>query len=83
MRDYEAMNFKALVLTDKTPFTPGRDVVLYRDKKDLEQKIKYYLEHEKEREKIALQGYKTITRGKYTYRDRMEEMLRVIDEHSL
>lgn len=77
MRDYEAMNFHALVLTDKTPFTPYVDVVLYNNKEDLEQKIQYYLDHEDVRSAIAKHGYKTITTGKYTYKDRMEEMLKI------
>jgi spore maturation protein CgeB len=78
MRDFEAMLYKALVLTDGTPFVSDRDVVLYKDKDDLEQKIRYYLDHEDERAAIAEQGYKTVTEGKYTYRDRMEEMLKII-----
>jgi hypothetical protein len=78
MRDYEAPNFHAMILTDKTPFTPDRDVVLYKGKEDLEEKIGYYLDHEEERQKIAEHGYKTITEGKYTYKNRMEEMLKII-----
>lgn len=77
MRDYEAMLYKALVLTDKTPFTPYVDVVLYNNKEDLEQKIQYYLDHKDVRSAIAKHGYKTVTTGKYTYKDRMEEMLKI------
>lgn len=79
MRDFEAMVYKALVLTDGTPFTPNKDVVLYKNNDDLEQKIRYYLDHEIEREKIAKQAYETIISGKFTYTDRMKEMLDIID----
>lgn len=76
MRDYEAMNFHALVLTDKTLFPLG--TILYENKEDLENKIKYFLEHEEERKQMAELAYKVITTGPYTYKDRMEEMLRII-----
>lgn len=78
MRDYQAPNFKVMVLTDKTPFTPDKDVVVYKDKEDLVNKIDYYLRHDDEREQIAEQGYKTITEGKFKYVDRMEELLDII-----
>lgn len=77
MRDFEAMFYLALVLTDKTPFTPDKDIVLYKDKNDLEQKIRYYLCHEEERKKIAYQGLGAVINGKCTYKDRMEEMLKI------
>jgi hypothetical protein len=81
MRDYEAMNFHVVILTDKTPFSIG--TILYENKENLEMKIQYFLEHEDERQQMAEQAYKTITTGKYTYKDRMEEMLRIINETKL
>ncbi len=77
MRDYQAPNFKVLILTDKTPFTPGKDCVLYKDIDDLIEKISYYLEHEDERKKIAEHAYNTIKEGKYRYIDRIEELLKI------
>jgi len=41
-------------------FTSGKDFVVFNDPTDLKQKIKYYLEHEKEREVIALHGHNTV-----------------------
>ena len=79
MRDYQAPNFKVLILTDRTPFTPGKDCVLYKDIDDLIEKIDYYLEHEDERKQIAEQGYRTIKEGKFKYSDRMEELLVSLD----
>lgn len=89
MRFYEALAMcpRGLLLTDKYPkgeeWVPGYHFVQYTSKEDLEQKIRYYLDHEAERIAIAEQGFKTVTEGKYTYKDRMEEMLRVINERNL
>jgi len=79
MRDYEAPNFQAMVLTDKTPFNDGKDCVVYRDKEDLENLIKYFLNYDDEREEIARQGFKTIKEGKFKYIDRMEELLKICE----
>lgn len=78
MRDYEAPNFYTLVLTDKTPFIDGVDCVVYTGKKDLEEKIQYFIYHFEKRIQIALHGLNTIKKGKFKYRDRMEEMLNII-----
>ena len=78
MRDYEAPNFKAMILTDKTPFEIGWDCKLYWNFNDLIEKINYYLKYDDEREKIARRGYKTVTKGKFKYIDRMEELLDTI-----
>ena len=39
-------------------FDIGREIVCYKDREDLVQKIKYYLEHENERRQIAENGYR-------------------------
>lgn len=46
-------------------FSPGKDFAVFTTPSELKEKIKYYLKNEKEREKIALQGYKTVQ--KYDY----------------
>jgi len=38
-------------------FDIGKEIVCYEDKRDLANKITYYLKNEKEREKIAMNGY--------------------------
>jgi hypothetical protein len=78
MRDYEAPNFKAMILTDKTPFTPNKDCVIYKDQQDLIDKINWYLENEDDLMNIAYNGYKTIKEGKFTYKDRIEELLKIV-----
>jgi hypothetical protein len=41
-------------------FKEGREIIFFKDKKDLLKKIKYYLSHEVEREKIASAMHKKI-----------------------
>lgn len=44
-------------------FTPGEHLVTYSNLKEYEDKLKYYLKHEEEREKIARQGYKYVIKN--------------------
>lgn len=66
----EAMSTNTMVLTDKLPkstnidalYTEGVDYVTYTDLPDCISKINYYLRNDRERNKIASNGYiKTIT----------------------
>ncbi len=41
-------------------FKNNKEIVMFKDNQDLLEKIKYYLKHEKEREKIAENSYKRI-----------------------
>lgn len=41
-------------------FTAGEDFVFYEDYEDLKAKVKYYLEHEEERKRIALNGHSKV-----------------------
>lgn len=40
----------------------GKEVVIYKNKRDLVRKIRYYLDHPKEREEIAQRGYERTLR---------------------
>ena len=58
---------KAFALTGYAPgyfhkFTEKKDIVTFKNKEELLEKINYYLVHEKEREKIAESAYKKITK---------------------
>ena len=55
-------------------YSPGKEVVCYSDTDDMIDKIKYYLEHDKEREEIASAGYRR-TIADHTYEKRFREML--------
>jgi hypothetical protein len=61
MRLFEATGMGAMLLTDEDSdidllFEPGIEVVTYSSYEDCVEKIRYYLEHDSERERIALKG---------------------------
>lgn len=66
MKYSEILACGTLFLTDKPRdfekegFVDGKHLVLYENLEDLENKIKYYLEHDAEREQIAKQGMKFV-----------------------
>jgi len=66
MKYSEVLACGTLFLTDKPKdfeeegFVDGKHLVLYDNLEDLEDKIKYYLEHDEEREQIARQGMEFV-----------------------
>ncbi|MCK4842955.1 MAG: glycosyltransferase family 1 protein [Methylococcales bacterium] len=65
MRVYEALGSGSFMLSDDGIYpeylVAGEDFVTYKDKKDMIDKIDYFLKHDKEREEVALNGYKKIS----------------------
>lgn len=55
----------------------GRDLETYRDMDELVDKVRYYLEHDDERERIAMRGYLTV-KEKHTVLNRVVDMIRTI-----
>jgi len=55
----------------------GEEIVCFSGIKDLEEKIKYYLNHEEERERIARAGYER-TLKEHTYEKRFNQMFKVM-----
>ncbi len=66
MRVYEALGSGSFMLSDHGIYPeylePDKDFVTYNNKKDMFEKIEYYLKNDKEREEIALNGYKKISK---------------------
>ena len=58
-------------------FEIGKDLEAYSSLDELIDKCNYYLHHEDERQKIALQGYRTVC-DYHTYPHRLNEMIRCI-----
>lgn len=86
MRLYEATGVGTLLLTDNLRglpdlFTPGQHVAAYDSPADCVAKIKYYLAHDAEREKIAAAGQQH-TLGHHTYDHRAAEILRLVAKYS-
>ena len=76
MRDYELLAMGAFVLTDYVPEHLKGGMVKYDDYDDLGAKIDYYLNHEEERNKIAMKGQKIVK--PYTYERRLEQIINVV-----
>jgi len=84
-RLYEATGCGTLLLVDKKDnlneiFEVGREVVAYKNSEDLINKIKYYLTHESEREKIAKAGQARTLR-EHTYEKRINELLNILEKY--
>jgi spore maturation protein CgeB len=82
MRLYEATGVGSFLLTDaKTNlselFDVGKELVTYASAEELVSKAKYYLEHEEERERIAVAGQARTLRD-HTYAVRMRELSEIL-----
>jgi spore maturation protein CgeB len=85
MRLFEATGSGALLITEgyeNLPeiFEPGREVVTYEDTDDLVGKIRYYLEHEDERIRIAKAG-QARTLSEHTFAQRMRELAGMLESY--
>lgn len=56
----------------------GDSLITYSNKKDIHEKLDYYLEHEEERRKIALKGRKIVL-SKHTFTKRVNHILRILN----
>jgi len=56
-------------------FDVGREIICYTDKEDLAEKIKYYLKHDDERERIRKAGYERCLRD-HTWHKRFQKAFR-------
>lgn len=82
LRLYEATGMGAMLITDAKEnlgelFEVGKEVETYSSLEELVEKIKYYLAHDKEREKIALAGQKRTLRD-HTCELRAKKLLEII-----
>jgi len=84
MRAFEAPLSGSLLLTDKVKdleelgFKDGVNCVFYKDIKEAIKKAKYYLKHDKEREKIAKAGQELVLNN-HTYLHRAKELFKIIN----
>jgi len=77
-RDFEPQCCGSMLFTRDSKdiaeyFAVGREIVTYKDAKDAAEKIKYYLEHGKEREIIAENGRRK-TLESHTYEKRLRDI---------
>lgn len=78
-RVFEALACGAFLLVDdqrdvRTLFKDGEHLVIYKDRDDLRKKVRYYLEHDDERMRIAKSGMQEVLQ-KHTFRHRIKQIL--------
>ena len=81
LRILDIMACGGFVLTNAQPelaeyFDIGNEIVVYEDMKDLVMKVRYYLEHDEERLRIARNGYKKVCE-EFTFDNRIKTMLEI------
>ena len=82
MRLYEATGVGTCLITEERKnladlFEVDREIVAYRDEDDCVAKIRYYLEHEDERIRIAQSGQRRTLRD-HPYTERMQELREIL-----
>ena len=87
MRIFEVMSCGTFLLTNRIKgngfrelFEEGKNLIVYRNPKELFRLIDYYLNHNSQREQIAKQGYQLVA-SRHTYQKRTNEMLNCIKEN--
>jgi spore maturation protein CgeB len=81
-RVFEALAMGAFLLCDdqkdvRALFEDGRHLVIYRDSRDLREKVAYYLSHPEERRRIAAQGQQAALAG-HSYSHRVRVLLEAV-----
>ena len=82
LRVWDIMGAGGFCMTNYQPelmmyFENGKDIVIYEDKADLINKVKYYLEHDDERMEIARNGYNKV-KTLHQYANRLDDMQKLI-----
>ncbi len=85
-RTFEILACNAFQLVDDSPavrefFIPDTDLVVFCSLEEAIDKIKYYLIHENQRKKIALNGYNKVI-SRHTYQHRMKYAIDLITTES-
>ena len=84
LRVFDIMGVGGFALTNYQPeveelFSPGKDIEVYHDFDEMEEKIRYYLGHEGERIKIARAAGETIARS-YTVEKQVSKILQIVGQ---
>lgn len=57
-------------------FRPGEEFVMYENAEDAIEKVKYYLEHEDERQEIAKKGHEAVKR--FSYENQLAQIFKIV-----
>ncbi len=79
LRVFDIMGSGGFMLTNYQPeieelFTPGKDIAVYHNLDEMEEMVRYYLDHDKERIRIAMNGYKRV-RDNYSFDKRIKAIM--------
>ena len=82
MRVFETLSTGSFILTNWIPtlgelFEDGKHLVTYKTLDEMVEKVKYYLEHDDERERIAQAGYDEFI-NKHTYAHRVNKIMDIV-----
>ena len=85
LRLFEATGVGTLLITDwkqnlHEMFEPGNEVVTYRSPEECAEIIRYYMEHNEERQAIARAGQER-TLKEHTYYHRMQELVKIVNKY--
>ncbi|MEM4724135.1 MAG: glycosyltransferase [Candidatus Hadarchaeum sp.] len=80
MRTFEIPACSAFMLAERTEehlsfFEEDKEMVCFGSDDELVDKVRYYLAHDEERQQIAQAGHRRVWAERYTYRDRLQEIL--------
>lgn len=87
-RNFEIPAAKTFMLSEYSDdlnslFKEGVEAEYFRSKEEMIEKIKYYLQNDKEREKIAMAGYQRLLKDGHEAEDRVKEIIRVFNTYKL
>lgn len=74
----------AFMLAERTDehlelFEEGKEAEFFSTKKELLEKVSYYLSHSEEREQIAQAGRERCLKSRYSNQERIKEMIRIVE----
>ncbi len=84
LRSFEIMGSGGFLLSNyqseyEEYFCNGENYIYYTDYVDLEEKVEYYLAHDKERKEIARNGYENV-KANHTYKNRVDAIMEILSE---
>lgn len=82
LRVFEIMSMGGFVLSNYQPeieefFTIGKEIEVYHNLDEMDEKIRYYLSHDRLRKEIAAGGYNAV-KTKYNYPKQLTKMMEVV-----
>lgn len=84
LRVWDILSAGGFCITNYRPelllyFENGKDLVIFENEEDLIKKIKYYLEHDEERKRIAENGHNKVKKY-HCYNNRFDEMKKFVPD---